>query len=138
MRALGAAVVAAFLAVGAGAATPKAPERGGTLVLARPPINCLNPFGSCDLVTRVVLSQVLEGAFEPGPDFTPRPYLVSRVDIGRNPFTLTYHIRSEARWSDGVPVSTADFRFTYRMYSTHAGPSGTAPSSPAGSRATVS
>jgi peptide/nickel transport system substrate-binding protein len=124
-RALGAALVAALLAVGAGAATPQAPKRGGTLILARPPINCLNPFGSCDLITRGVLSQVLEGAYEPGPDFVARPYLVSGVSIGKDRVTLTYHIRSEARWSDGVPVSAADFRFTYRMYSTHESEPGT-------------
>ena len=35
-----------------------------------------------------------------------RPKLVSRVDFTtRPPFTLTYHIRPEARWSDGVPVT---------------------------------
>src|SRR4029453_11151568 len=28
------------------------------------------------------------------------------------PFTLTYHIRPEAQWSDGVPVSAGDFVFT--------------------------
>jgi len=124
-RALGAALVAAFLAVGAGAATPETPERGGTLILARPPINCLNPFGSCDLITRGVLSQVLEGAYEPGPDFAPQPYLVSGVSIGKDRVTLTYHIRSKATWNDGVPVSAADFGFTYRMYSTHESEPGT-------------
>ena len=29
------------------------------------------------------------------------------------PFTLTYHIRPEARWSDGTPVSARDFVFTH-------------------------
>jgi peptide/nickel transport system substrate-binding protein len=38
------------------------------------------------------------------------------VDIGRKPFTLTYHIRPEARWSDGLPVTAADFQFTQRTF----------------------
>jgi peptide/nickel transport system substrate-binding protein len=110
-RALAAAVLAGVLAMSAGAATPR---RGGTLVVAFPEVSCLNPF-ACDTASNAV-SQVLEGAYEPGPDFAPRPYLVSRVTIARKPFRLTYHIRPEARWNDGVPVSAADFRFTFETY----------------------
>ncbi len=36
----------------------------------------------------------------------------------RKPFTLTYHIRPEARWSDGVPVTASDFLFTHQKYAT--------------------
>ena len=116
-RVLAVALVAAFLAVGAGAATPR---RGGTLVAAvSGGYSCLNPFGSCNLTTAGVLSQVLEGAYEPGTDGALRPYLVSGVTIGRDRVTLTYHIRPEARWNDGVPVGAADFRFTYQTYKTH-------------------
>jgi peptide/nickel transport system substrate-binding protein len=114
-RVLAPALVAAFLAVGAGAATPR---RGGTIVLASSPISCLNPFGSCDLITAGILSQTLEGAYEPAADGIDRPYLVSGVTIGRDRVKLTYNIRPEARWNDGVPVSTADFGFTYRTYAT--------------------
>ena len=116
-RVLAAALVAAFLAVGAGAATPR---RGGTLIAAGGGgYSCLNPFGSCDLITAGILSQTLEGAYEPDTDGIVRPYLVSGVTIGRDRVTLTYHIRPEARWNDGVPVSAADFGFTYRTYKTH-------------------
>ena len=33
----------------------------------------------------------------------------------KRPFTLTYHIRPEARWSDGVPVTARDFVFTHQV-----------------------
>ncbi len=115
-RALAAALAAAFLALGAGAATPR---RGGTIVSVWPPVRCLNPFGSCNLNTFGILSQTLEGAYEPTTDGSPRPYLVSGVTIGGDRVTLTYHIRPKARWNDGVPVSAADFGFTYRAYKTH-------------------
>ena len=118
-RSLATALLAGILAMSAGAATPKGPQRGGAIVVAFPEVSCLNPF-ACSLNTNGVLSQVLEGAYEPGPDFAPRPYLVSLVTIGRNPFRLTYHIRPEARWNDGVPVTAADFQFTYRTYATRA------------------
>ncbi len=43
-----------------------------------------------------------------------RPNLVSHVEHTNKPPTLTYHIRPEARWSDGVAVSARDFVFTYQ------------------------
>jgi ABC-type transport system substrate-binding protein len=122
-RALAAALLGAVLTIAAahasGAATP---QRGGTLTVARPPgLTCLNLFGPCNMGSGdPVLSQVLEGAYELGPDLVFRPNLVSGVTIDRNPFTLTYRIRPEARWSDGVPVTTSDFLFTYRMFATRA------------------
>jgi peptide/nickel transport system substrate-binding protein len=46
--------------------------------------------------------------------------LVSHVDVGKTPpFTLTYHIRPEARWSDGEPVTARDFVFTHRTARTY-------------------
>ena len=58
---------------------------------------------------------VVEGAFKQRPDWSWEPRLVSRVDVTRKPpFTLTYHIRPEARWSDGTPVTSRDFLFTHQ------------------------
>jgi peptide/nickel transport system substrate-binding protein len=119
-RVLAAAFTSILLATAAGAATP---TRGGTVVVGRHPLVCLNPFGPCNLASvDPVLTQVLEGAFEVGPDLVFRPNLVSKVTIGRNPFTLTYHIRQKARWSDGAPVTAADFRFTYRTFAGYTAP----------------
>jgi peptide/nickel transport system substrate-binding protein len=119
-RALAAAAVASLLAVsGAGGSNAQTPKRGGTVVSTRPAMGCLNAFAGCGTsLTDPSLMQVLEGAYEVGPDFVFRPNLVSHVTIGRNPFTLTYHIRPKARWSDGVPVTAADFRFTHRVLTT--------------------
>ena len=121
--ALAATLVASLLAVsGAGGATAQTPKRGGTVVIQRglglP--TCLNPLREeCDVFWAF---QALEGAFEPGP-FTFRPNLVSGVDFTRRPpFVLTYHIRPEARWSDGVPVTASDFVFTYQAIRKYASP----------------
>ncbi|MDQ3379613.1 MAG: peptide ABC transporter substrate-binding protein [Actinomycetota bacterium] len=118
-RALAAAILTSLLLVsgasGAGAQTPK---RGGTVVFG--PISepgCLNPLvASCVSPTFFwILEKVFAPPFALAPDFTPRPELVSRVTFTRKPpFTLTYDIRPEARWSDGVPVSARDFVFTHQ------------------------
>jgi ABC-type transport system substrate-binding protein len=123
--ALAAALVAALLPVsGAGGAPAQTPKRGGTVVIlpqAGGEPACLNPvISSCAVNT---LGSVLYGAFAVGPDLSFRPKLVSGVDYTRKPpFTLTYHIRSDARWSDGVPITARDFVFTHQSIRTYATP----------------
>ena len=117
--ALAAALVVSLLAVsGAGGSGTQTPKRGGTVVASRPELPCLNPFACAVGDIDQGLTQVLEGAFEVGPDLVARPNLVSGVSIDRKPFTLTYHVRPEAWWSDGVPVSASDFLFTHESYVT--------------------
>ena len=119
--ALAAAIAVSLLAVaGAGGAPAQTPKRGGTLISLRPIQSqpaCLNPLACGGLGFDPAITQVLEGAFETGPDLVVRPNLVSAVDIATKPFRLTYHIRPEARWSDGVPVSASDFQFTHEKFS---------------------
>ena len=121
-RALAAALAAAFLAVPGAGAVPdaEAPRRGGTVALTGTPREsaCLNAFFErCQAgnLPFMVMDMVLPGAYRLGSDLTLRPALVSGVDVTTAPpFTLTYHIRPEARWSDGTPVSSRDFVFTHR------------------------
>jgi len=62
-----------------------------------------------------VAPRVLLPAYEFAPDLTARPVLVSGAVYTRQPpFTVTYHIRPEARWSDGVRITARDFVFTLR------------------------
>jgi len=125
-RALAGAIVVSLLAVsGASGAPAQTPKRGGTLVIGTAPLRepaCLNAFvtvcgvglGSLDLVRKV-----LPGAFEVNPDATFSPNLVSSATVSKKPFRLTYHIRPQARWSDGVPVTASDFVFTDRVIRTY-------------------
>ena len=74
---------------------------------------CLNPLVSpCGYPP--VVEKVLTPAFALAPDFTLKPRLVSGVVFTtKPPYTLTYRIRPEARWSDGVAVTARDFVFTH-------------------------
>ena len=125
--ALAAALAVSLLAVsGAGGAPAQTPKRGGTLVIRvlGPEPACLNVLPmSCNQGGQAWGEKVLQKPFDVGPDFTYEESLVSRVDFTRRrPFTLTYHIRPEARWSDGVPVTAQDFIFTLRAIRRHAIP----------------
>jgi peptide/nickel transport system substrate-binding protein len=117
-RALTAALAAALLVgvPGAGGASgAETPRRGGTVVFgptAEPA--CLNPL-VCGY--EPVNQKVLTPAFALAPDLTLKPRLVSGVVYTtKPPFTLTYRIRPEARWSDGVPVTARDFIFTHAAF----------------------
>jgi peptide/nickel transport system substrate-binding protein len=123
---LAAAVAVSLLAVsGAGGASAQTPKRGGTVVLNQfgsgPPclnfldMRCHPPLGT-GAARLLVAGNTLLGAFQLR-DGRMHPRLVSKVEFTTTPpYTLTYSIRPEARWSDGVPVSARDFVFTYRTF----------------------
>jgi peptide/nickel transport system substrate-binding protein len=111
------AVAVALLAVSGagGAATQQAPKRGGTVTIATPEHlepACLNPF--VDSCSRGYVEGVLAGAFVVTPDAIHRPNLARGKVVSKQPPTLIYDIRPEARWSDGTPVTARDFEFTHQ------------------------
>ncbi|MGH3137342.1 MAG: ABC transporter substrate-binding protein [Gaiellaceae bacterium] len=115
--ALAAAIAVSLLAVAGagGAAKQQTPKRGGTVTIQGSEPPCLSVLISPCKELNLPIRAVLYGAFELGPDYVRRPKLVSHVDFTtKPPFTLTYHIRPEARWSDGTPITARDFLFTYR------------------------
>ena len=118
---LAAVVVSGIAAVAPAAGVPdQTPMRGGIVVVGLPAPTepaCFNLLVEDCGIQPGFVRQVLEGAFEVGPDLSYRLDLVSHVTRTKKPFTLTYHIRPEARWSDGVEVMARDFVFTWRTYS---------------------
>lgn len=114
-----AASVAALLlvltvaATGGSASGAAAPGPTAVVGLDLDPL-CLNVLlNDCNTnVSHVVAGPVLAGAFRVLPDFSFEPVLVDHVDVQAQPFALTYHIRPQAVWSDGAPVTADDFIFT--------------------------
>ena len=121
---LAACLVCAVIAVAPAAGGPEqTPKRGGTVVVGgavlREPA-CLNAYllrcGSGTPHVGNLVGLALRGAFriDVAPDYAYRPDLVSGVEYTTTPpYTLTYHIRPEAHWSDGVPITARDFEFTH-------------------------
>jgi peptide/nickel transport system substrate-binding protein len=69
----------------------------------------------CNAFWNVVFqTPVIRGAFIFTPSFNWKPDLISSYKLQTKPQRLTYHIRPKARWSDGVPVTGKDFRFTWQ------------------------
>lgn len=47
------------------------------------------------------------------PNYEPRPGVAERWELSEDRRTYTFHLRREARWSNGDPVTAADFRYAW-------------------------
>ena len=97
------------------------PVRGGTIVFGaeQEPTEGLNAdLVCCTLAWSAwIMQQVLEGAYEPQPDFTYAPDIIDgEAEITEDPFTITYRIKDEAQWSDGTPITAEDFEYTWQNH----------------------
>lgn len=90
------------------------PRYGGTLVIAGPnDLDFMNSLVSADTWTAEFLSFAL---FMPliryGPDLDFEPYLAERWELAGDT-AVTFHLRRDVRWHDGVPTTAYDVLFTY-------------------------
>jgi ABC-type transport system substrate-binding protein len=122
-----AGVVLAALALAAtGSARVSGPDSAkaksaGTLVFGAEqgggPDWCLNLIldVDCNAFWNVVFqTPVIRGAFLFTPQFTYKPDLISHYKFQTAPMRITYYIRKNAKWSDGVQVTGKDFKFTWQ------------------------
>ena len=123
---LAGALLAALAIAATGSARVNGPGsvsagKAGTLVFGAEqgggPDWCLNLIldVDCNAFWNVVFqTPVIRGAFLVTPDFKYKPDLISRYKLLTRPMRVTYTIRKNARWSDGVQVTGKDFRFTWQ------------------------
>lgn len=109
---------------GGAAAAPAAaetPVRGGTLVIGA----ASDIAGFNELVvpstapTNEILRQLFLQLVQEQPDFerhppTFEPQLAERWEFSPDRRTLTFHLRRNVVWSDGVPVTAEDVRWTWQ------------------------
>ncbi len=113
----GLVVWAAFVLAAGGAEVPDfTPEQmGGTLRrnMSAEPQN-LNPLTGKDLYERLVNNYVFEGLLERDLDTLElKGELAASWEVSPDGRTITFHLKPEARFSDGQPVTADDVVFTY-------------------------
>jgi peptide/nickel transport system substrate-binding protein len=98
---------------------PEEPRYGGTAVVALPfdPIS-MNPLGQEGTILAWTLHQELlfTPLFRLGEDLEPVPALVERWDsvrVAPDTLALTFHLRRDVFWHDGVPTTADDVVFTW-------------------------
>lgn len=107
---------------GCSGTTPSRPVDGGELTLAaeQEPA-CLDWIGTCDRGSEwaywILGAETMPRAFDVQADATYAPAAVLDGDpvvSAGPPATIIYRIRAGANWSDGQPITAADFKYTWQ------------------------
>lgn len=75
----------------------------------------LDPHLVTDLPSINVVTALFEGLVTEDPvDLHPVPGVAESWDVSRDGLSYTFHLRADARWSDGAPVTAQDFVDSFR------------------------
>jgi oligopeptide transport system substrate-binding protein len=81
----------------------------------------LDPLLTTDTSYTTVLSALLEGLVSEDPvDLHPVPGVAESWEASADGLTYTFHLRADAQWSDGKPVTSDDFLGSWRRMLTPA------------------
>lgn len=85
---------------------------------------CLDLTASAEEWDNTIIAQLFCGLIETTPELDITPCAARSWEILENGRCYVFHLRPEARWSDGRPVTAHDFEFTwkYQLNPTNASP----------------
>lgn len=66
-----------------------------------------------DTVSFTVMNNVFEGLYRLGKDNQPVPGIAESHEVNENGNVYTFHLRDDAKWSNGDPVTAADFVYAW-------------------------
>lgn len=100
----------AVLVLGMGAASAETVYRRGL----GPAPGTIDP-GKAELIQEAnIVYELFEGLFSLDGQARPRLALAEKHEISADGLTHTFHLRANAKWSDGTPVTAEDFVFSWR------------------------
>jgi len=62
-----------------------------------------------------VIMNIMEGLTRFDEELVPRPALAERWEVSDDGLTYTFHLRKDARWTDGRPVTAGDFVYSWQQ-----------------------
>ncbi|KKI84782.1 peptide ABC transporter substrate-binding protein [Shouchella clausii] len=74
----------------------------------------LNPQIAFEAVSNAPLNNIMEGLTRLGSDHTPEEATAESWEISDDGLTYTFHIRDDANWSNGEPVTAEDFEYAWK------------------------
>lgn len=74
----------------------------------------LDPHRAKGIPANNILRDLYEGLVGEAPDGSLTPGAAARWDISADGLTYTFHIRDNARWSNGTPLTAQDFVYSLR------------------------
>ena len=107
---------------GAAADTTSGPKAGGRVVIGvqqEPEIlsEILNSMATNNMVCNLIFSKFVKynDRYELVPDLIEEIPTVENGGVSADHLEYTYHLRKDARWHDGMPVTSRDVRFTLEI-----------------------
>jgi peptide/nickel transport system substrate-binding protein len=101
----------------------EAPRRGGTVVIGTiTDLQTVNEaIASPSIFNRWIIDRMFVRLLEEQPDFkehppTFAPRLAESFEWSEDHLRLTFHLREDAHWSDGTPVTAEDVRWTWEAH----------------------
>ena len=116
----GALVAATTLFMATSAFAQDAPTKGGTLVfsLSQAPRTLNNAIQSGS-ATDVPAAQLFASPLRFDESWNPQPYLAEKWELSPDQKTLTLHIRHNAFFHDGTPITSEDVAFSVLLVRDH-------------------
>jgi oligopeptide transport system substrate-binding protein len=108
-------VLLALLLVACGEKAPVLNQETGTVIvnnLSEP--ETIDPALQTGHPDATIVIQLFEGltSFDPRT-LEPIPGAAEKWDISADGYVYTFHLRRDAKWSDGKPVTSKDFQYTF-------------------------
>ena len=74
----------------------------------------LDPGLATDLTSANILQNIMDPLIRLDAQLQPTPGLARSWDISKDGKTITFHLRSDGRWTNGDPVTAQDFVFSWK------------------------
>ena len=116
------AVTAAAVMSMSGFAVPAmADEEEAVSIQISASIMSMDPLIGGDSTNVAVISNTMEGLFVVDADGQIQNGLCDSYEVSDDQKTYTFHIRDNAKWSDGTPVTAQDFAYAWKRNATAQG-----------------
>ncbi len=83
-------------------------------IMLETPVESLDPQQATDGTSFEVIADYTDGLMQMDADGQPVEAIAESYEVSEDGLTYTFHIRSDAAWSNGTPVTAADFVFAWQ------------------------
>lgn len=83
-------------------------------VMLETPVQSLDPQQATDGTSFEVIADYTDGLMQMDSDGQAVPAIAEYYELSDDGLTYTFHLRTDAKWSNGTPVTAADFVFAWQ------------------------
>ncbi|PRX42342.1 oligopeptide transport system substrate-binding protein/dipeptide transport system substrate-binding protein [Planifilum fimeticola] len=74
----------------------------------------LDPATATDQMSSTILNQLMEGLTRIDAEGNPHPAVAEKWEVSEDGKEITFHLRKDAKWSNGDPVTAHDFEYAWK------------------------